>query len=269
MTMAASLATTLQDWPAPFELVNAAGRSPVVLVCEHASNHIPSEYRGLGLAPEHLERHIAWDRGAASLTRRLAALLDSAALLGTYSRLLIDLNRPPDAPGSIPTVSERTAIPGNVDLAAEEKERRIASIFTPFQDRLGDLIGQRESDYQPPILVSIHSFNPTFCGEVRPMHAGILYERAADLGANLVGRLAADPALVVRSNEPYAVARDEDYALLVHGDDRGVPAVLVEIRNDGLETEPGVETWAKRLAEALAPEIAAAIERKRRTEPEG
>lgn len=266
--MAASLATTLPDWPAPFELVNPAGRSPIVLVCEHASNHIPSEYGGLGLAPEHLERHIAWDRGAAELTRRLAARLDSAALLGTYSRLLIDLNRPPESPGSIPSSSERTAIPGNVALAGEETERRIASIFAPFQDRLGALIDQREAESRPPILVSIHSFNPTFCGEVRPMHAGILYERAADLGANLVRRLAADPALVVRSNEPYAVARDEDYALLVHGDDRGVPAVLVEIRNDGLESDSGVERWAQRLAEALVAEIQGASEPRPEMEPE-
>src|SRR3546814_3461321 len=109
--------TRLADWPTPVERVNAIGRSPLILVCEHATNHVPSCYRGLGLSPADLDRHIAWDIGAAALTRRLAEMPDAPAFLGAYSRLLIDLNRPLDIPGSIPVRYEATIVTGNDALA--------------------------------------------------------------------------------------------------------------------------------------------------------
>ena len=81
-------------WPAPYEFINETSLSDVVLVCEHASNFIPSEYCRLGLGEDDIQRHIGWDIGAAEVTRGLAQKLGAAALLGNYSRLLIDLNRP-------------------------------------------------------------------------------------------------------------------------------------------------------------------------------
>src|SRR5690606_21585406 len=111
--------------------------------CEHASNHVPQEYQRLGLTEACLQRHIAWDPGAGALTRALAARLGAAAILGTYSRLLIDLNRPLYAADSITTHSEATAITGNVDLSEQERSRRATQIFQPFQDRLGALIQAR------------------------------------------------------------------------------------------------------------------------------
>ena len=111
------------DWPPALEIVNQAGRSPIVLICEHASNHMPAEYGGLGLGPVDLSRHIAWDVGAAEVTRHLARLLDAPAFLAGYSRLLIDLNRPLGAASSIPLVSEATEIPGAdavIDMPASE-----------------------------------------------------------------------------------------------------------------------------------------------------
>ncbi len=244
------------DWPDPVEWVNRSGRSPIILLCEHASNHIPACYGGLGLGRADLDRHIAWDIGAAAVTRRLAALLDAPALLGTYSRLLIDLNRPPDCEGSIVAWSEGTPIAANDDLDAAERARRQARIFTPYQDAIAALVDARVALGAPAILVAIHSFNPVFLGQARPWHAGILFDRAAALGERLVARLAADPSLHIGINQPYSVSRQEDYAILVHGDDRGIPAVLIEIRNDGLADGAQVERWARRLAAILAPESA-------------
>ena len=254
-------APPLPDWPEPVERVNPAGRSPVILVCEHASNHIPADYAGLGLGDADLNRHIAWDIGAAAVTRRLSALLDAPAFLGAYSRLLIDLNRPLDGAGSIPVRSEETDIPANRNPSAAECALRQQRIFTPFHDAIGALIDRRTAAGQPTLLVAVHSFNPVFLGRSRPWHAGILFDKAAGLGERLVARLAAEDALCVGTNQPYTVSRDEDYAILVHGDDRDIPAVLVEIRNDGLSDRPQVDAWAQRLATILEPELAELVSR--------
>lgn len=250
-------APNVTDWPDPVEWINPDGPSPIILLCEHASNHIPACYDGLGLSDADRNRHIAWDIGAAAVTRRLAALLDAPAALGTYSRLLIDLNRPPEGEGSIVTRSEGTAIDANRDLCAGERALRLERIFTPYQDAIGALVDRRIAENRPVILVAVHSFNPVFLGVERAWHAGILFERAAGLGKRLVARLAADESLRVGVNQPYSISRAEDYAILVHGDDRDVPAVLIEIRNDGLLDRHQVNAWAERLAAILEPEVRA------------
>ena len=254
MMDACRLLEPIADWPDPVECLNEGGASPIVLLCEHASNHIPADYAGLGLAPSDRERHIAWDIGAAAVTRRLAALLDAPAFLGAYSRLLIDLNRPVHVEGSIPVRSEATDIPGNRALPPHERALRERRIFAPFQAQVAAHMAARASRSLPTLLVSIHSFTPVLNGVERPWHAGVLFGQAEAFGRRLIGRLSTDPSLRIGENQPYSVSRDEDFALLVHGDDRGVPAVLIEIRNDGIADEGSVAAWADRIAAALAPE---------------
>ena len=243
--------TVGEQWPSACEVLNQNGRSPVILLCEHASRHIPQEYAGLGLDDTELSRHIAWDIGAAEVTRSLAQLIDATAFLATYSRLLIDLNRPLGVAGSIPLRSELTDIPGNASLSTAERDRRASRIFTPYHDLIAACVHERERQKRPVVLVAIHSFTPTFKGEQRPWHAGVLFEKAAPLAEKLISGLRTDPALNVGANVPYTVARDEDYALLVHGDDRGNPAVLLEIRNDLIAERAGAQSWAQRLAPLL------------------
>lgn len=248
---ASRLPSHIADWPEPVECLNEEGRSPIILLCEHASNHIPAEYDGLGLGAADLQRHISWDIGAAAVTRRLSHLLDAPAFLGTYSRLLIDLNRPLHAPGSIPTRSEATDIAGNHLLTRRERKWRQDRIFTPFQTRVEAYLDRRAALGRITFLVTIHSFTPSYHGIERPWHAGILHGRAEAFGQRLIERLSRDPTLLVAANQPYSVGRDEDYAVLVHGDDRDIPAVLVEIRNDGIADRMRAEAWADRLARAL------------------
>ena len=239
------------DWPAACEVVNENGGSHVILLCEHASRYVPPEYAGLGLTAQDLSRHIAWDIGAAEVTRRLARLIDAPAFLATYSRLLIDLNRPLGSKGSIPALSESTAIPGNISISDAERELRAGRIFTPYQDRIAQCVHRREREGKPVRLVAIHSFTPVFKGVQRPWHAGVLFEKAASFAEHIIQGLRADPELNVDANVPYTVGRDEDYALLVHGDDRDNPAVLIEIRNDLIADASGAERWAQRLAPVL------------------
>lgn len=239
------------DWPEAVEVLNENGCSQIVLLCEHASNHMPREYAWLGLDERHRRRHIAWDIGAAEVTRRLAARLDAPAFFSTYSRLLIDLNRPPETPDSIPLYSEGTHIPGNAGIAPAERARRIERIFAPFHERVAAHLDRRAAAGRTTQIVTIHSFTPVFLGVRRPWHAGVLFGGASDLAETILQGLRADPSLSVAPNQPYVISRDSDYAVPVHGDDRGIPAVLIEIRQDLISDEAGVAEWTDRLAAAL------------------
>lgn len=240
-----------QDIPA-VTVVNEGGASPYVLLCEHASNYIPAEYAGLGLQGVDLRRHIAWDIGAADLARLLSHRLDAPLILSGYSRLLIDCNRPLLTPTSIPTRSEDTEIPGNHGLDAEERARRAAAYFRPFQDRVVAMLDGRQRSGTPTIVFGVHSFTPVFRGVARPWQCGVLYGAATGFGRGLVARLAADPGLNVGDNQPYQIGGDTDYTVPVHGDGRGLPAALLEVRQDLLATAEGIEEWARRLVPALA-----------------
>lgn len=244
--------TVASDWPPAVEILNETGRSPFVLICEHASNHIPAEYAKLGLDDKELGRHIAWDIGAADVTRALSKRLDAPAFLGGYSRLLIDLNRPLHVADSIPLHSEATDIVGNHSLSAAERERRARLMFHPFQDSLRAHIDQRATRGQRNILIAIHSFTPVYLGQPRSWHAGVLFDKAAALGQALITELSRDRMLNVDANVPYSVSAEADYALVVHGDLLGNPAALIEIRNDLIADADGVAEWTDRLAQALS-----------------
>lgn len=238
-------------WPEPVEVLNESGGSPFVLICEHATNFIPLEYGKLGLNDQDLQRHIAWDVGAANVTRALAKRLDASAFLGGYSRLLIDLNRPLHVADSIPLRSEATDIPGNLSLDEAEKERRQQLMFHPFQNRLRSHLEARTAAGRRNVLVAVHSFTPVYLGQQRSWHAGVLFDKADQLGNALIAQLRTDPLLNVDANVPYGVSADADYALVVHGDELGNPAALIEIRNDLIADPAGVDTWTNKLELAL------------------
>lgn len=245
-------AVMVMDWPEPIEVLNEDGASPIVLLCEHASHHVPAAYDRMGLSEAELLRHIGWDIGAADVTRRLAGLLDAPAFLGAYSRLLVDLNRPIGVPSSMPLRSERTDIPANAALTPAEIDRRLARIFTPFHARVAAHLDRRSGANRPTRLVTIHSFTPVFMDVSRPWHCGILFNRSEAYTATLIRRLQADPSLIVAPNVPYQITQNEDYAIPVHGEARGLDAVLVEIRHDLIATRDDADAWADRLAAALA-----------------
>lgn len=240
-----------EDWPQPVETLNAGGASPFVLTCEHASDHIPDVYGGLGLPASERARHIAWDIGAAAVTRALCRRLDAIGFLGGYSRLLIDLNRPLEAASSIPQRSEATDIPGNAEISDEERHRRQQGMFHPYHQAVAQHLDQRQQLARPTLIAAIHSFTPVFRGFSRPWHAGILFARHRRYGEALIAALSRDSALVVAANEPYFIDRGGDYTVPVHGEDRHIPAVLIEIRQDLISDEKGIAEWTDRLAEAL------------------
>ena len=253
--MSSEIAAPQAHWPRAVETLNENGHSPIVLVCEHASNYIPEEYAGLGLDGTDLARHIAWDIGAADLTRALSRRLDAPAFLGTYSRLLIDLNRPPDVPASMPVRSEATDIPGNRSVPPNERNRRTQLIFAPFQAAIANHMEQRRLAARDSILFAIHSFTPVYLGERRPWHIGVLFNKATKLSQAIIAGLRADPTLNVGANVPYSLSAAEDYAVLVYGDNLDNPAALIEMRHDLISSPEAAERWAERLAAVLSDAI--------------
>lgn len=236
------------DDPAPFGVLHANGRSPYLLIADHAGQAVPAALDGLGLPQSELDRHIGWDIGIAGTTTRLAGMLDACAIMQTYSRLVIDCNRPVDSPTSIPAISDGTAVPGNAGLDAAQRQRRIAEIFTPYHARIAAELDRRAGAGMPTILIAMHSFTPTMNGRDRPWHAGVLYQRDARFAHALRDALCAESDLVVGDNEPYSVSDATDHAIPVHAERRGLPHVELEIRQDLIADDAGQQAWAERLA---------------------
>lgn len=239
------------DEPAPFVVEHAAGASDFVIVCDHAGNAIPSLLGDLGLNETERARHIAWDIGAAATARVLADRLDAFLITQTYSRLVIDCNRPPRSPQSIVTVSERTHVPGNENLSLFAIDQRVEEIFTPYHERIVALLDQRERAGRRTILVTMHSFTPVYLDEARSLHAGVLYNRDTRFAHAVLAQLRAEADLLVGDNAPYSASEATDYALVVHGERRGLPCVELEVRQDLIADAPGQQEWGERLARVL------------------
>jgi len=231
--------------------VNAAGRSPFLLTCDHYGRSIPHALGDLRLPANELMRHIAWDIGIAGVAGALSRHLDAHLIAQRYSRLVIDCNRPPAAPSSIPRISEATVIPGNEGLARDETEARRRAIFDPYHRHIAQVIDRRLRDSIPTILVSLHSFTPVYAGIARPWHIGALYHRDTKLPPLLLKLLRNEPDLVVGDNEPYAVSDETDHTIPVHGEARGLMNTGIEIRQDLIADQEGQMQWADRLARVL------------------
>jgi predicted N-formylglutamate amidohydrolase len=235
--------------PGPFTTQTSDRWSPFVLVCDHAGRCLPQRLGTLGLSDADLGRHIAWDIGAGAVASRLGDMLGASVISQTYSRLVIDCNRPPGSPTSIAEVSERTIIPGNVGVSSADKDRRAREIFEPYHRRIEHELDGRRAASEPTVLIAMHSFTPSYLSVERPWHIGLLYRHVA-FARVLIDLLRAED-LVVGDNEPYRVSDDTDYTLPVHGERRHLPHVGIEIRQDLIAEEAGQERWARLLARLL------------------
>jgi predicted N-formylglutamate amidohydrolase len=237
------------------EIIEGEIASGVLILCDHASNAIPAEFASLGLASAELERHIAYDIGAADVTRRLARELNAPAILSRFSRLLVDPNRGPDDPTLVMRLADGAVVRGNASLDEAGTEARIARFYHPYDKAIGAAIEKSLAAGITPAIISIHSFTPTMHGKARPWHCGLLFDVDDRIAAPLMARLAADRSLVVGQNQPYDGALEGD-TLDRHAGKRGLANVLVEIRQDLIAARADAEAWATRLATALRPILA-------------
>jgi len=235
-----------------FEQVSASDQiSPLLLLCDHASAALPEGYGLLGLDPALFQTHIAYDIGAAQVTRALARRFGAAALLGRWSRLLIDLNRGADDPTLVMKLSDGSLIPGNRDAGPDGVARRLRDFHEPYHAAVTaelDRIGPKAA------IISVHSFTPVWKGQARPWEVGVLWDTDKRLAKPLMARLS-QHAFLYGDNEPYSGALEND-CLNRHGTKRGLPHVLVEIRQDLIATDVMAENFAGRIYHTLAAAIA-------------
>ncbi len=251
------------------EVHHPEGRSPVLLLCDHAGREVPDGLDRLGIDERELARHIGWDIGAARVTHGLARLLDAPAVLCHASRLLIDPNRRPWTPTSIPAEVDGTVIPGNRDLPPEEVRRRIRRYWLPYHRTVARAVARFRARGIVPVLIAVHSFTPRLDGGApRPWHVGVLWRGDDRLARPVLEHLRARGDLVVGDNEPYSGLRHLGYTLEFHAQRTGLPHLALEIRQDRIADGAGAERFADLLAEALrAPLAAPDLHRRRRPTP--
>ena len=242
-----------EDEPTAISVVNGHGKPRFVLTCDHASQRIPLHMKKLGLSESDLNRHIAWDIGAANVTKELSKYLDAPAYLSCYSRLIIDCNRPLSSPTSIPTISDETIIPANQNLSIQEAHTRANTFFLPYNSKISNDLDRMLNEGATPIFTAIHSFTPKLTtGKQRPWHIGLLWEHDSRLVSPLRDALNnLVPGICIGENEPYAIVGPSDYSIPEHGFNRGLPHIEIEIRQDLISSKQGEIEWAQYIAEAL------------------
>lgn len=237
--------------PAHVELFNPRGRARVLLLCDHAGRLVPGGIGRLGVSEEALRQHIGWDIGAADLTRELARRLDAPAMLNHVSRLIIDPNRRPGTRTSIPEISDGCVVPGNRGLTDEEIVERVRLYFLPYHRAVARWVGAYRRAGVVPALLAIHSYTPVMNGEARPWHVGVLWRGDQRLSRPVLTSLEARGDLLVGENQPYSGLRDFGFTVQFHAQRPRLPHVMVEVRQDEIDTAEGVRRWAGILHEAF------------------
>lgn len=233
------------------ELQNKEAIGEFLLICEHAANYIPAEFGGLGLDEETLSSHIAWDPGALDVARNLSKSLQSPLVAQTVSRLIFDCNRPLEAEDAAPFVTERGDVPGNKDLSFTEIRRRFEAYYVPFWMAINDQLNRGVHK----AMVTVHSFTPVYEGKKRSVEIGILHDEKSLFADILIDELKANGLYKICRNEPYGPLDGVTHTLKEHAVSRGLPNVMIEIRNDLLDTE----TDRKKLAEWLGLKLALSL----------
>lgn len=233
-----------------YRCIEGDARTGLLILCDHAENTLPEDYGTLGLKPQDLHRHIAYDLGAAEVAQRLAAELGAPAVLSRFSRLLIDPNRGLDDPTLIMQISDGLIVPGNVGIVAEAAATRIERYYRPYHETIGRLIEAGFAVGKPPVLVSVHSFTQAWKGVPRPWAVGVLWDKDPRLALPLLAALREVPGIEVGDNVPYSGQLKGD-TLYRHGTARGLAHALVEVRQDLILGAEGQARWAKIIADAL------------------
>jgi predicted N-formylglutamate amidohydrolase len=239
----------------PVRVVRRRGQGRFVFLCDHASNHIPAELGDLGLPKTELDRHIAWDIGAAGVTEALSELLDSPAILCGTSRLVIDCNRQLDSETLIPAVSDGVAVKGNLALSEASRLARIQQWFRPYHNVVEDVILKRLKLSVETIVIAIHSMAPCFEGQSRPWQIALSSYADRRLTDGVLAALRAPGDLVIGDNEPFRIEPDVDYSIPFHALRRRLPHLQVEFRQDEITDAVEQRRWACRFASALLDSV--------------
>ena len=241
----------------PVAVVNPAGASPFLFVCEHASRRMPASLGNLGLTGDALTSHIAWDPGALAVAEDMAEALDAPLVHQRFSRLVYDCNRPPESPGAMPETSEIYEIPGNRGLSPADRLRRTEGLYLPFHHAVADLLAARKRAGRETVIVTMHSFTPVYLGKPRAVEIGILHDADSRLADAMLAAVKAEDAYDIRRNEPYGPEDGVTHTLIKHGVSNGLMNVMIEVRNDLISDRDGQRVMADYLATLLGEGLAA------------
>lgn len=230
---------------------NPTAASGLVFVCEHASAVLPPSAGDLGLSPDALASHIAWDPGALEIARRLSTALDGLLVHQRFSRLIYDCNRPPESPAAMPEKSEIYEIPGNLNLSPAERYARTAALYVPFHDRVSTEIARIAGEGGKPVIVTVHTFTPIYFGKPREVEIGILHDTDSRLADAMLEAAAGGPYRVER-NSPYGPEDGVTHTLRLHALPQGLANVMIEVRNDLVRDEAGLEAISAYLADLIS-----------------
>jgi predicted N-formylglutamate amidohydrolase len=236
------------------EVIAGDPATGMLLLCDHASNAIPPELEGLGLPQAQLERHIAYDIGAAEMTRAMARALGAPAVLSNFSRLLIDPNRGLDDPTLVMRLSDGAMVPGNRHIDAAGIAGRVDRYYKPYDAAIDAAVEAALAAGHPPAIVSLHSFTPYWKGVARPWHVGVLWDDEGWLARPLIAALQDEGDLVVGDNEPYHGGLPGD-TIDRHATRRGLPDALIEVRQDLIASDAAARDWGVRLARIVASRV--------------
>lgn len=232
----------------PFEIIPGDHDKGLVLLADHAMNRLPERYGRLGLPETAFSRHIAYDIGIEGLTRNLADKLGVPAVLGCFSRLLIDPNRGEDDPTLIMKISDGAIISGNHPISTEEWNSRVETFHRPYHHAVARTIDAvAEQSGKAPLVLSLHSYTPAWKGVPRPWHAAVLWDSDERAVRPLLSGLRATGDILVGDNEPYDGALKGD-TMYRHCMVTGIPHALLEVRQDLIADDAGIAAWAERLA---------------------
>jgi predicted N-formylglutamate amidohydrolase len=252
----------------PFTVVNGKGRGQGLIICDHAAARVPKALqKTFGVSKADMKKHIAWDPGAEIISRQLAKKLDMPAVISSYSRLVVDLNRAPEHPESIPPSSDHIVVPGNAKLTKAARQQRLDELFWPYQDEIGAQVEGFIANDRVPLVIAIHSFTPEMDGFKRPWDIGMLWNKEEKIALTFIAALQkAHPKLVIGHNEPYSL-KDGRFAgstIWRHAEQRGIPYIFVEFRQDLVGTEAKALKWGNMFFKALQPVLADPATFKRR-----
>ena len=238
------------DEPPAFDILTAGGDTRIILTCEHAGDIVPRKLGLLGMSPDDYKCHYAVDVGARDVTRYLSAMLNAPAVLGNYSRLVVDLNRAVDHPTTFAPTGEGKPVPGNIDITDEDKAQRIRELYEPYHQALTGILDRVQASGTIPVVVSVHSFTPKFFNFARPWEIGFLHSDDPRLSLQMIAyfkRL----GYHVGDNEPYDHRIARGGSVNRHAGLRRLPHTMVEYRNDMISNDKDAFFWAKLLADGL------------------
>lgn len=236
---------------------NPNGAAPGIILCDHASNQVPMALGQLGLQPQEMARHIAYDIGAQGIAEYLSDALDMPAVIAGFSRLVIDLNRPDDDYTLIREIYDGSIVPGNRRLTPEERQARIDEIFRPYHDAITQVMARKSAEFGVPAVISVHSCTDLYLGEYRPWHIGVLSNRDRRMADRVLeGLVPAQPDLMIGDNKPYSGMSPYGYTIESHALPQGRPNVLFEIRQDLIVTQDGQNRFGAILAPVLQDVLA-------------